>query len=444
KPLPVIFTLPFALFGKAQPDLWLAVARAGALFALAMAFKLAARLTLWFDTSRGARQGLARVTSYGPAVLAGGIAVVSMLISPEYVRDAALGYSEALGAGVVLLAIDRHLDDRPRQAFILGFIPALDRPEIWPFWGLYGLYLWRRDPGAFKIIVALFALVPCLWFLPELWGSGQLFRAVTHDLHPTKGALAYAKCPFCAEVKAASQLSLSRVKFAAVLTALGAAFAVWRGLRGRRIDLRAAVREQAHRPEGVVLGLAVMAILWFLEISGMTQYGFSGNQRYLIIGGALVVVVGGVGWGLVAWKLGELLARWIRPAPGIVVAAAIALFLFFPGWVGTHFKAHPLNHALRYQAELRHDVQAIIHRAGGAKAVLACGKVETENYQVPMVAWYLGVESVTVSDEQPGLIANVIFQTRVTGTAHLRPVIPGGVHYTETTLRSYRLFEHCR
>ncbi|HWF24027.1 MAG TPA: hypothetical protein VG275_01170, partial [Solirubrobacteraceae bacterium] len=43
KPLPVLFTLPFALFGKAQPDLWLVVARGGMVFAVAMAFRLAAR-----------------------------------------------------------------------------------------------------------------------------------------------------------------------------------------------------------------------------------------------------------------------------------------------------------------------------------------------------------------------------------------------------------------
>ena len=34
KPLPMIFTIPFALFGKAAPDLWLVVARAGALAAV--------------------------------------------------------------------------------------------------------------------------------------------------------------------------------------------------------------------------------------------------------------------------------------------------------------------------------------------------------------------------------------------------------------------------
>ena len=454
KPLPVIFTLPFALFGKAQPDLWLAVGRSGAFFAVAMAFKLAARLTLWFGTGAGGRRGVSRAISYGPAVLAGGIAALSMLISPEYIRDAALGYSECLGAGIVLLAIDRHLDDKPRQAFLLGVIPALDRPEIWAFWGPYGLYLCRRDPGARKLVVALFVLVPCLWFLPELWGSGHLFRGVTRALHPRKGAATFTKCPFCTEMKAASQISLSRVKIVTALTAVGAAIAIWRALRRRTTGIGAAVREQSHRPEGIVLVLAVVAILWFLEISAMTQYGFSGNQRYLIIGGALVVVLGGVGWGLAAWKLGELLGRWIRPAPGAAVAvvAATALFLVLPNWVGTHFKAHKLDHALRYQAELRQDLTKIIRRAGGAKAVVACGSIETENYQVPMVAWYLNLESVDVSDQMPDSIAgqpsppdpNVILQARDTGTARLEPKIPTNEHYTEIRQRTFRLYEHCK
>src|SRR5438105_13389896 len=46
KPLPVVFTTIFSLFGKAQPDLWLVLARAGAVMAALMAFKLARRLTL--------------------------------------------------------------------------------------------------------------------------------------------------------------------------------------------------------------------------------------------------------------------------------------------------------------------------------------------------------------------------------------------------------------
>jgi hypothetical protein len=445
KPLPVLFTLPFALFGKAQPDLWLVVARAGAIFAAAMAFRLAARITTWFGATPAGRRGVAAVIASGPAVLAGSVAALTLIITPNFVHDAALGYSEALGAGLVLLAIERHLDDKPRQTFVIGFFPALDRPEIWPFWGLYGLYLWRRDPRAWKLIATLFALAPVLWFGPELWGSGHLFRGVEHDLHPTHGA-AFASCPFCAEISAASKLALIRVKYVAGLTAVGSAIAVVWALRRRSTGLREAVREQSHRPVGIVLTIAVTAILWVVEISAMTQYGFSGNQRYLAIGVALVDLVAGVGWGVAAWKAGQLLGRAIRPAAGTVVAlaAATALFLLFGGWVTRYFHSGPLDRGLRYQADLRHDVSAIIKQAGGAKAVLACGQVETEDYQVPMVAWYLGVESVDVADEQPGLVAGVIFQARPTSTAPLRPVIPTSVHYTEITHGTFNLFEHCR
>jgi hypothetical protein len=453
KPLPVLLTAPFALFGKAQPDLWLAVARAGALFAVAMAFRLAARIAIWCGATPAGRQGVSRLIAYGPAVLAGGIAALGLLISPGYVSDAALGYSECLGAGLVLLAIDRHLDGKHRQAFIIGFFPALDRPEIWAFWGLYGLYLWRRDPEARKLIALLFALVPILWFGPELWGSGHLFRGVTRALHPRSNAPTFTKCPFCTEMKAASELSLSRVKIVAGAMVVGAAITAWHALRGRKSGLRTAVRAQAHRPEGIVLVLAAMASLWFVEISAMTQLGFSGNQRYLIIGGALVIILGGIGYGLVAWKLAELLGRRIRSTSGAAVALATVTvgFLFLPGWVGQHFKAHMLADTLRYQADLRQDLSAIVSRAGGASKLVACGKVETENFQVPMVAWYLGIDSVDVSGELPLAVTNrtgprapnVILQTRETASAALRPLIPSSVPYTKMTQRTFRLYEHC-
>ncbi|HWC85343.1 MAG TPA: hypothetical protein VG388_02320, partial [Solirubrobacteraceae bacterium] len=204
----------------------------------------------------------------------------------------------------------------------------------------------------------------------------------------------------------------------------------------------------------VVLVLAVMAIVWFVEISAMTQAGFSGNQRYLIIGGALVVVLGGVGWGVVAWKLGELLGRVIHPAPGAAVAslAAAVVFLVLPDWVGGHFPARKLNHALRYQAELRQDLSAIITRAGGARKVLACGEVETEKFQKQMVAWYLGVGSVKTPGAAPDELSgetvrgdpNVILQTRDTGTARLQPAVPKNVAYTRIRQRTFRLYEHCK
>jgi hypothetical protein len=454
KPLPVLFTLPFAIFGKAQPDLWLALARAGAIFTVAMAFKLAARITISFGAGPGERRGASRWIAYAPALVAGAVAAISVLISPQYVRDAALGYSECLGAGMVLLAIDRHLDGHPRQTFVIGFIPALDRPEIWAFWGLYGLYLWRRDPGARKLIVALFALVPCLWFLPELWGSGHFFRGVTRALKPRGNSAAFAKCPFCTEFKAGVSLSLVRVKIVTGLLVIGAVIAIGRALSRRGAGLRAALRDQGRRPQAIVLVLAVMAFIWFIEVSAMTQMGFSGNQRYLIIGGALIVVLGGVGWGLAAWKVGELLGRLTGAVPGTALAslAATAVFLVFPNWVGTHFPARKLDKALRYQAELREDLSAIVNRAGGAKKVVACGTIETENFQKQMVSWYLDVETVKTNDDAPSKVdavpaakdPNVILQTRATGTALLRPAVPKNVAYTRIRQRTFRLYEHCR
>ena len=73
KPLPVLFTTPFALFGDAAaPNLWLLIARAGGLLAIAMAYRLGSRL--------GGRA-------------AGAIAGASLLLADEFVRNFARGNS---------------------------------------------------------------------------------------------------------------------------------------------------------------------------------------------------------------------------------------------------------------------------------------------------------------------------------------------------------------
>ena len=130
KPLPILFTAPFSLVGDGPaPELWLLVARAGGLLAIAMAFRLAARLA-------------------GP--VAGVIAAVALALADEFVRNFARGNSEGLLVAFCLLALERHLDGRRRDAFLLGFLAGLLRPEVWPLWGLYGLWLvaveWRGRP----------------------------------------------------------------------------------------------------------------------------------------------------------------------------------------------------------------------------------------------------------------------------------------------------------
>ena len=128
KPFPMLFTVPFSIFGQdVAPYLWLWVARAGGLFACVMTYRMASRLI-------GGRV-------YG--AIAGVCAFAALLSSNKFVRDAALGNSDPMLGGIVLWAFERHLDGRRDHALYLGFVAALMRPEAWPFLGLYGLWLLR-------------------------------------------------------------------------------------------------------------------------------------------------------------------------------------------------------------------------------------------------------------------------------------------------------------
>ena len=81
KPLPMIFTMLFALFGKAAPDLWLVVARAGAVMAVVMVFKLCVRITRQLAGPLGPSAGRVEVAAaWAPALLAGVIAAVGLAL----------------------------------------------------------------------------------------------------------------------------------------------------------------------------------------------------------------------------------------------------------------------------------------------------------------------------------------------------------------------------
>jgi hypothetical protein len=356
-------------------------------------------------------------------------------------------------AALVLIAVDRHLDGQRRQAFAVAFAAALDRPEIWPFWGLYGLYLWWKDPGARKLVFALFAVTPLLWFLPELWGSGHLFRGVNRAQHPRSNSAAFANCPFCSELADhAWKLVLLRVK---VIVAIGlgvAAVTVWRRRRGVAATPGPDSRSPRRHDEAV-LAIGALGLSWILLIAVMTQAGFSGNNRYLVLGTALIVVVGGVGWGWLAGWIGAGVRRFARRAPpgltGAIVAAA--LFMALPPWIGGQVVDLPATHrALNYQAQLRSDVKLAINRAGGAARLLKCGRIMTEGFQVPMVAYALGVHTLRVEANpvkgptlQP--YPNVIMQARANRRAHLLPLLPQGAGFQRIAhTRTFQVYTTCR
>ena len=424
KPLPVVFTTAFAPFGHAAPDLWLVIARAGALVAAAVAFKLAWRLTM-------------KLTSARPfALLAGAIAVASLVNSRGFVSDNALGYSEGLAVALALIALDRHPDGARRQAFVAGFFAALDRPEAWLVWIPYGAYLFWKDAGARRLVVALFVLLPALWFLPELWGSGHLLRGVTRAQHPRSNSPAFSSCPFCTEFgRHAWSAVWTRVKVAALIAAA------------------VAVPLARRRPgAGTLIAIAAAGFGWWVVIALETQAGFSGNDRYLALGAALVSIAGAVAWGWGSHSISSRVGR-SRPAASPALAlAALGLFVAFPPWLGRSvIHVGRTRQALAYQAELRHDLGVAVARLGGRSPILRCGSVMTEGFQVPMVAWALGVpvdrvEAPPETAAQPGPAPSVIFQARATRTSFLLPVVGAwtGVRYRLVEhVRTFRVYSTC-
>ena len=178
KPLPVLFTTPFALFGDdAAPDLWLLVARAGGLLAIAMAYRLGSRL--------GGRA-------------AGVIAAAALLLADEFVRNFARGNSEGLLVALCLWAVERHLDGRRSDAFLLGFAAGAAAPR-----GVAVLRALRAlarvdasRAGARSCVGVLRAQRLSLWFVPEYWGSGDWLRAADRAHQPNPDSAAFADRPF--------------------------------------------------------------------------------------------------------------------------------------------------------------------------------------------------------------------------------------------------------
>jgi hypothetical protein len=400
KPFPMLFTVPFSIFGQdVAPYLWLLVARAGGLFACVMTYRMANRLI-------GGRL-------YG--AIAGVCAFAALLSSNKFVRDAALGNSDPMLGGIVLWAFERHLDGRRDHALYLGVIAALMRPEAWPFLGLYGLWLWFTDPHLRKQLVAFAVLVPAVWFLPEWWGSHDPLRAGSRANAPNPGSAAFDDIPAFAVAHRFVQVTIAPVELGTIV-AVGYAAVMWR----------------RARKEGITLALAIGGFAWFVVVAAMTQAGFAGNQRYLIVTTAVVCVLGGMGAVRVLQGVEWAARRWVGPrrAPAITAAALLAgVAIGMPTIVAKANNEARVRGGLEHEAYLWNDLKGLIDEAGGKDRLLACGGVYSGPFQTQMVAYELGIHGIQVGwkiTPPPG----VTFRTRT---------VPDGPLVTKPTDDRYRL-----
>ncbi|MGH2764263.1 MAG: hypothetical protein ACRDLD_17060, partial [Thermoleophilaceae bacterium] len=400
KPFPMLFTVPFSLFGQdIAPLLWVWLARAGGLFGCAMAYRMAHRLI-----GGGA---------YG--AIAGVCAFLALFSSNKYVRDAALGNSEPMLAAIVLWAFERHLDGRRDHALVLGFLAALMRPEAWPFLGLYGLWLWFREPRLRLRLVAFAALIPALWILPEWWGSGDPLRAGARANAPNPSSVAFEEIPSLALVERFMSVTIAPVELGTVI-AVG--FATWMWLRYRR--------------DWDTLALTAFGLAWFLLVAVMTEAGFAGNQRYLIPTTAVVCVLGGMGAVRVLQGVERLARRHLGPArarPATIGALLLGVLVASPTIVAKADNTARVRGGLEHEAYLWHDLKGLIDEAGGKETLLACGGVFSGPFQTQMVAYELGIHGIQVGwkvTPPPG----VTFRTRT---------VPDGPLVTKPTDDRFRL-----
>ncbi len=350
KPLAFVFTLPYAVFGRAQMWLWMITAAAGAFGGCVLAARIAHRLT-------GPSPGRA----YAPW-LAGGFAGVAVLGIDTYSHLVLISNSDPLIVAFCLAAIDCHLSGRRRLAFAMLVMASLGRPEAWVFAGLYAIWAWRAVPGSRRVLVLGILLIPALWFVVPALTSHSWFSA---------GDLA---------------LSQHQVVGGNKITGVIGRFD---SLNGLPIQLAALVGVgfAVARRDRATLILAGTVVLWLAIEIGFAYHGWSAIGRYMIEPAAVTIVIAGTAVGrLLADARGAPLVRWGGPLAVVVLAAALV-----PATRSRVQEARGNYAVARAHARQVNRLRDVIARIGGPARIKACGQPVSVLGLQSALAWEVGL-----------------------------------------------------
>lgn len=343
KPLPVLVSAALSALGGAAPAAWVVLARAGAVLATVLAFRLGTRLM-------------------GRA--AGFIAAVGVALCGGFLGYSAAGAEPGWTIALALLGVEAWRAGRPRAALACGVGCALLRVEAWPFLLAFGILLWRRRPEDRPLLAAAAVAVPALWFVPELLASGDALRSGARARVPNPGQPADAAVPALASLREAAALPL---------------WPLWAGAA-----LAAALVPTAR-------ALLAAGLAWIVLVAAMAQAGFSGEPRYALPGAALVAIAGAAG----------LAAAARRRALAALVAAALVV----AAWPKVA-DLDDLRRDRAWAAGLSTDLERAIGAVGGRDAVLACGRPYVGELRGPLLAYHLDVEKRRVAfvPRPPGVV----------------------------------------
>ncbi len=364
KPMPYPFTTLFALFGHYAVWLWMvfsvAVSLSGGIFAWRIAWRLV---------------GAPPERRYA-AYAAGLFAAAALFGIRDYSHFILSAQSDTMIVSTCLAAIDCYLNGRQRWALWLWVLGALGRPEVWPFLGAQGVWMWIRTPQYRRHVIAGFLLIPLMWFgIPGLT----------------------AKTPFVASHNA---LNSPRELHSNKLV----------GTLDRFLDLHempiwigslVAVAFAAFRPRRwesrQVLLLAGGAVVWVIVEVAFALHGFPAVPRYLFEPVGVVAVLAGVAVGRVILDLPPFLSRLApRVSPQAIGWVTGLLVIVFAGTMvpaarsRLHIERKDLTHERARTKEINR-LSVVVNRLGAAR-IMACGQPNMPIGYQSVLAWYMGVK----------------------------------------------------
>ena len=353
KPLPFLFTLPYAVVGRGQMWLWMGTAVAGAVAGSVFAARVAYRLT--------GTAGDRSERRYAPYV-AGAFAGVAVLGINTYMHLVLIANSDPLIVAVCLAAIDCHLSRRYKLAFTMLVLASLGRPEAWVFAGLYGAWAIVKVPTLSMRVMAVagLLLIPVFWFSVPALTSHSWF--ISGDLALNQQTIIHGN-KIVGVVNRFRSLYELPMQLAMLL---GVVLAVLR------------------RDRTTLLVVAAAAVWLVIEIA-FAYHGWSAVSRYMIEPAAVMVTVAGagIGWLLADTRASRVL-RWLGPVAALGLIVALA-----PDARSRVRTVRSLIQDSRHSAKQIDRLHKVIDKDGGPDAIKSCGQpVSLVGFQ-STVAWYV-------------------------------------------------------
>ena len=357
KPLPFLFTVPYALVGHRALWLWMITSVAVSLSGGVFAARIAYRLT---DPPEGFRWA---------GWIAGAFAVAALFGIDYYTHYILSAQSDTMIVSLCLGAIDCHLYRRYKWAFALGILAALGRPETFPLIGIYSIWLWRKFPSIRPLLVGGILLLPVMWFgIPGLT-SKSLFTAANIAL---KSPRALHQNKLLGELGRFIRLHETQIYLLALL----------------------AIGLGALRRDRTTLIIAGAAALWVIVEVAFVLHGWPGVPRYLFEAGGVTCVLAGVAIGRILVDLPPLLSRARIPAAvgiacALLIVVAISASLLPAARTQVRIERADLK-TQRSRTKFVDHLPGLIARLGGPKRIFACGQPSAPIGDQSLLAWDLG------------------------------------------------------